>query len=65
MKQYSLPGGTIGRHFVDLLTSEVNLLGEGKEQSERLLCFTSLLLHRDLMIKKISDIRRILTKRMD
>ena len=50
---------------MDLLTSEVNLLGEGKEQSERLLCFTSLLLHRDVMIKKTSDVRRILTKRMD
>ena len=36
-KQYTLPGGTTGREFVDFLTNEGNLLAEGKEKSERLL----------------------------
>lgn len=42
---------TIGCQFDDLLTTEGNLLGEGKEKSERLLCFPPLLLHRGHIIK--------------
>ena len=50
-KQYDLPGGAVGREFVELLKDEVNLLADGKEVSERLICFTALLLHRDHMVK--------------
>ena len=59
-KQYDLPGGAVGREFVELLKDEVNLLADGKEVSERLICFTALLLHRDRMVKKGCDIRRLL-----
>ena len=33
-KQYDLPGGAVGREFVELLKDEVNLLADGKEVSE-------------------------------
>ena len=64
-KQYDLPGGAVGREFVELLKDEVNLLVYGEEVSERLICFTALLLHRDHMVKKGCDIRRLLARRMN
>ena len=62
MKQYDLPGGAGGREFVELLKDKANLLADGKEVSERLICFTALLLHRDHMIKKGCDIRCLLAR---
>ena len=48
--QYSLPDGVVGREFLELLTGELGLLAEDKSVSERLMCFTPLLLGRDYMV---------------
>ena len=36
---YDLPSGSVGRHFIDLLTSEVSLLTQGSALSEMVLVF--------------------------
>ena len=59
-----MPGGAVGRAFVELLATEIGTLVRGEEKSERLMCLTPLLLQRDPMIKKGCDIRRTLEKRM-
>ena len=64
-KQFDLPGGAVGRAFVELLTTEIGMLTRGEEKSERLMCLTPLLLQRDPMIKKGCDISRTLDKRME
>ena len=62
--QYDLPGGSVGRHFVDMLANEINHLLHGLERSERLLVFLSVILQRDYSVKKGSDIRRLLMRRL-
>ena len=64
-KQYSLPGGSIGRKYVDLLTLELTHLSSGIFPSERVLTFSSLILQRDRTIKKGADIRRVLERRLN
>ena len=61
---YDLPGGAIGRHFVDLLSDEVCSLSRGAFKSERLIVFLSVMLQRDIMVKKGTDVRRLLSRRM-
>jgi hypothetical protein len=63
-KQYELPGGAVGREFVDSLTDEVNKLASGTHKSERVIVFCSVILQRDLLIKKAADIRRLLRRRL-
>ena len=46
-----LPGGTIGRHYVDLLEEEVRHLAVSNFPSEWLLVFCSVTMQRDRMIK--------------
>ena len=62
---YDVPGGAVGRHFVDLLSDEVGLLSEGTDKSERLIVCLSVLLQRDTMVQKGLDVQRPLSKRMD
>ena len=64
-KNYDIPGGAVGREFVDLLSEEVTLLCKGKETSERLIAFLAIILQRDTMVTKTIDIRRVLRNRID
>ena len=61
---YDLPGGATGRHFVDLLSDEVCSLSRRAFKSERLIVFLSVMLQRDIMVKKGTDIRRLLSRCM-
>ena len=61
---YDLPGGATGRHFVDLLSDEVRSLSHGAFKSERLIVFLSVMLQREIMVKKGTDIQRLLSRRM-
>ena len=54
---YVLPGGPVGRRYVDLLTEEVQHLAVGNFPSERVLVFSSVMLQRDRMVHKGADIR--------
>ena len=62
---YDLPNGRVGTWFVHMLAAEIESLVAGRQSSERLLIFTSLVLQRDNMIKKGKDIRPLLSRRMD
>ena len=64
-QQYDLPGGAIGREFVSLLSEEVSRLASSEVNSERLIVFTVVMLQRDAMVKKGTDVRRMLKRRMD
>ena len=64
-QQYVLPGGSVGREFVNLLTNEVSMLSRGEAISERLIVFCGVVLQRDSMVNKGMDIRRLLKRRMD
>ena len=55
-----MPGGPVGRRYVDLLTEEVQNLAVGNFPSERVLIFSSVMLQRDRMVRKGADIRRLL-----
>ena len=60
----NLPGGAIGRQYVDALTEEVSHVAAGNQSSDRLIVFSSLMLQRDRMIRKATDIRRVLDRRL-
>ena len=59
---YNLPNGSVGRDFVGLLSSEVNLLVQGSMSSERVIVFLTVLLQRDPMVKRGADIHRLLLR---
>ena len=61
---YDLPSGSVGRDFVNLLSSEINLLGRGSSQSERVLVFLSAMLQWDPKVWKGTDICRLLDRRL-
>ena len=64
LSQYDLPSGRVGREFVVALSDEVLGLSRRREQSERLIVFMAVLLQRDNFVKKNSDIRRLLQRRL-
>ena len=61
---YDLPTGAVAHDFIDLLSSEISLLARGVERSERVLAFLSVVLQRDPMVRKGTDIRRLLCRRL-
>ena len=63
-KLYTLPGGSIGRSFVSTLAAEVLELGKGKQKSELVICFPTLILQRNKEIVKTADIRRLISRRL-
>ena len=63
-QHYSLPGGSTGKHYVELLCDELRYLSLGTYCSERLIVFCSLMLQRDRFVRKGCDIRRLLERRM-
>ena len=62
---YILPGGSIGRQYVDILAEEVTYLAGGHYPSERVLVFSSVILQRDLMVRKGADVCRLLERRFE
>ena len=52
-QQYHLPGGSVGRRYVDLVADEVHYLADGSEHSERVIVFCSVMLQCDKVVKKI------------
>ena len=64
-RRYDLPGGSVGRRFVDILAREVTCVATQKENSEQLVVFQVLMLQREPRTTKGADVRRLLTKRMD
>ena len=64
-KHYEIPGGAIGRRYVDLLSEEVSQVGAGNYSSDRVIAFSALMLQRDRMIKRSCDVRRVIERRMD
>ena len=62
---YYIPNGAVGRDFTQLLTQEVTLLNQGSCKSERMIVFIGVVLQRDNMVKKGSDICRLIKRRMD
>ena len=63
-KLYTLPDGSIGTSFVSTLAAEVLELGKGKQKSELVICFPTLILQRNKEIVKTADIRRLISRRL-
>ena len=61
---YDLPTGSVGKDFVVLLSSEIDLLAQGSVRSERVLVFLSAMLQRDPMVQRGTDIRHLLARRL-
>ena len=64
-RQYDLPGGAVGREFVDLLTTEVRLLTDNSTISDRLMMFCLVILQRNHMVRVGSDVHRLLKRCME
>ena len=64
-QHYSLPGGSIGRRYIDLLCAELQHLSLGTYHSEGVIVFCSVMLQRDRLVRKGCDIRRLLERRMN
>ena len=63
--QYDLPNSAVGREFVNLLSDEISSLSQGDVKSERVIVFLAVLLQRDTLVRKASDVRRLLKRRFD
>jgi hypothetical protein len=63
-KLYRLPGGSVGREFTSILAEEYDFLASGKQKSERPSMFGKLILQKDKNIKKSTDIRRLIKRRL-
>ena len=63
-KLYHVPGGSVGRKYVELLSLEVSHLAAGNFPSERLMVFSTVVLQRDRLVRKGLDIRRVLERRL-
>ena len=62
---YSLPGGAVGRRYVDQLSKEVSHVSIGNYSSERVIVFSSVILQRDRSVRKGPDVRRVIGRRLD
>ena len=63
-KHYTLPGDSIGRKFVDALSTELSYFVLGQHPAEHCFMFSSVVLQRDRMIRKGNDICHSLEKRL-
>ena len=63
-KHYAFPGGSVGHHFVDALSAELNYFALGHFPAERRLVFSSVILQGDRMIRKGNDICRLLENQL-
>ena len=58
-RYYDLPGGAVGREFIDILTQEASMLCRACFRSERFIVFVGIMLQCDIIVKKGCDIRRL------
>ena len=63
-KLYHVPGGSVGRKYVEQLSLEVSYLAAGNFPFERLMVFSAVVLQRNRLVRKGSDIRRVLERRL-
>jgi len=63
-RHYSLPGGSIGKKYINLLNDELLHLISGSYSSERVILFCSVMLQRDRNVQKGCDICRLIDRRM-
>ena len=63
-KPYDLPGGAVGRRYLELLSQEVSHVSNGNNSADRLILFGAVVLQTDRMIRKSADIRRVLEQSM-
>ena len=61
-KHYTLPGGSVGQHFVDALSAEINYFALGQYSASCCLVYSSVILQRDRMIRKGNNIYHLLEK---
>jgi len=61
---YSLPGGSIGKKYIDLLNDELLHLVSGNYSSERVILFCSVMLQQDHNVRKGCDIHRLIDHHM-
>ena len=63
-RHYSLPGGSVGKKYipVDLLNQELQHFVSGSYSAERVIVFSSLMLQCDRLVRKGSNIRRLLER---
>ena len=61
-KHYALSGGSVGRHFVDALSAELNYFALGQYPAECCLVFSSVVLQRYRIIKKGNGICHLVEK---
>jgi len=64
-QHYSLPGGSIGKKYIDLLSDELQYLSLCTYYSECLIVFCSVILQRDHLVCKSCDIHHLLERRMN
>ena len=63
-QHYSLPGGSIGKKYIDLLCEELQYLSLGTYHSEQVIVLCAMMLQRDHLVCKGCDICRLLERRM-
>ena len=63
-RHYLLPGGSVGRKYVEFLNQELQFFVSGSYSAERVIVFSSLMLQRDRLVHKSCDVRRLLECRM-
>ena len=61
-KHHTLPGCSVGRHFVDALSAEINYFALGQYSASCCFVYSSILLKRDRMIRKGNNIHHLLDK---
>ena len=61
---YRLPGCSVGREFTSLIAIEFDSLAKGTQTSERASMAGKLILQKDKKVKKSSDIRRLVMRRI-
>ena len=62
---YDLPNGNVGKKFTSILADEIVNLSEKKVTSERFIVFCRVILQRDNGVRKGSDVRRLVQRRLD
>ena len=60
-----MPGGSLSCHYVEQLSMEVLYLANGTFPSERLMVFSAVTLQRIHTVRKGSDIRKVLDRRLE
>ena len=59
-----VPGGSVGRKYVDLLTIETSQLAAGNYPSERPMVFSAIIFQHNCMIRKGKDIKKVLERHL-